>query len=53
MIQTGYPSYFNTTFWTGWPTDDDLYQVPLNWWPHFIFVIGKLKANGQKGRRDR
>ena len=49
VIQTGYPSYFNTAFWTGWPTDDDLYQVPLNWWPHFIFVLGKLKATGQKG----
>ncbi len=48
-IQTGYPSYFNTTFWTGWPTDDNLYQVPLNWWPHFLFVLGKLKATGQKG----
>ncbi len=49
VIQTGYPSYFNTAFWTGWPTDDDLYQVPLNWWSHFIFVLGKLKATGQKG----
>lgn len=47
-IQTGYPQFFNTTFWTGWPTDDDLYQVPLNWWSHFIFVIGKLKATGTK-----
>ena len=49
VIQTGYPSYFNTAFWTGWPTDDDLYEVPLNWWPHFIFVLGKIKATGQKG----
>jgi peptide/nickel transport system substrate-binding protein len=48
VIQTGYPSFFNTTFWTGWPTDDDLYQVPLNWWSHFVFVIGKLKPTGQK-----
>jgi peptide/nickel transport system substrate-binding protein len=48
-IQTGYPSFFNTTFWTGWPTDDDLYQVPLNWWSHFVFVIGRLKPTGQKG----
>ncbi|HEY0473009.1 MAG TPA: ABC transporter substrate-binding protein [Kribbella sp.] len=49
VIQTGYPSFFNTVFWTGWPTDDNLYQVPLNWWSHFIFVLGKLKATGQKG----
>jgi peptide/nickel transport system substrate-binding protein len=48
-IQTGYPSYFNTAFWKDWPTDDDLYEVPLNWWPHFIFVLGKISATGQKG----
>jgi peptide/nickel transport system substrate-binding protein len=49
VIQTGYPQFFNTAFWTGWPTDDDLYEVPLNWWPHFILVLGKIQATGQKG----
>lgn len=49
VIQTGYPSFNNTTFWTGWPTDDDLYQVPLEWWSHYVFVLGRLKATGQKG----
>ncbi|HEY8788532.1 MAG TPA: ABC transporter substrate-binding protein [Actinopolymorphaceae bacterium] len=49
VIQTGYPSYFNTTFWKGWPTDDDLYQVPLNWWGQFMFVLGKLEPTGQVG----
>jgi peptide/nickel transport system substrate-binding protein len=49
VIQTGYPQFFNTTFWTDWPTDDNLYEVPLNWWPHFIFVLAKIKATGQKG----
>lgn len=49
VIQTGYPQFFNTTFWKSWPTDDDLYEVPLNWWPHFIFVLAKIEATGQKG----
>ncbi|WP_405059731.1 ABC transporter substrate-binding protein [Kribbella sp. NBC_01505] len=49
VIQTGYPSYFNTAFWTGWPTDQDLYEVPLNWWQHFIFILGKIKPTGTKG----
>jgi peptide/nickel transport system substrate-binding protein len=48
IIQTGYPQYFNTTFWKGWPTDDDLYQVPLNWWGHFMFVVAQLEPTGQK-----
>jgi peptide/nickel transport system substrate-binding protein len=49
VIQTGYPQFFNTAFWADWPTDDNLYEVPLNWWPHFIFVLAKIKATGQKG----
>jgi peptide/nickel transport system substrate-binding protein len=48
IIQTAYPAYYNTTFWTGWPTEDDIYQVPNNWWGQFMFVIGRLKATGQK-----
>ena len=47
MIQTGYPQYYNTTFWKGWPTDEDLYQVPLNWWGQFMFVLGRLEPTGQ------
>ncbi|WP_433004576.1 ABC transporter substrate-binding protein [Kribbella sp. CA-294648] len=49
VIQTGYPQFFNTAFWTGWPTDEDLYEVPLNWWPHFTFVLARIKPTGQKG----
>jgi peptide/nickel transport system substrate-binding protein len=39
---------FNTTYWDGWPTDDNLYQVPNNWWGQFMFVIGSLKPAGTK-----
>lgn len=46
-VQTGYPQYFNTAFWTGWPSDDDLYEVPLNWWAQWLFVIASLEATGQ------
>jgi len=45
--QTTYPAVFNTTYWTGWPTDDNLYQVPLEWWGQFLFVIAKLTPTGQ------
>lgn len=47
-IQTLYTHQFNTTFWTGWPTDNNLYQVPANWWGQFMFVVGTLKATGAK-----
>lgn len=48
VIQTAYPSYYNTTFWEGWPTQDDLYNVPNNWWGQFMFVIGRLTPTGKK-----
>jgi peptide/nickel transport system substrate-binding protein len=46
IIQTTYPAAFNTTYWTGWPTNENLYHVPLNWWGQFLFVIGNLKPTG-------
>jgi peptide/nickel transport system substrate-binding protein len=48
VIQTAYPAYYNTAYWSGWPTEQDLYQVPNNWWGQFMFVIGKLKPTGRK-----
>lgn len=47
VIQTTYPTAFNTTYWTNWPTDDNLYHVPANWWGQFLFVIGNLKPTGK------
>ena len=48
IIQTAYPAYYNTTYWTGWPTEDDLYNVPNTWWGQFMFVIARLKPTGKK-----
>jgi peptide/nickel transport system substrate-binding protein len=45
-LQTVYTHVFNTTYWTGWPTDDNLYNVPSDWWGQFMFVIGNLKPAG-------
>ncbi len=47
VIQTTYPTAWNTTYWTGWPTDQDLYTVPSDWWGQFMFVLGKLKPTGK------
>jgi peptide/nickel transport system substrate-binding protein len=47
-VQSVYTHQFNTTFWNGWPTTDNLYQVPANWWGQFMFVVGALKATGAK-----
>ncbi|HZR39213.1 MAG TPA: ABC transporter substrate-binding protein [Ktedonobacteraceae bacterium] len=47
LYQTTYPTIYNTTYWTGWPTDDNLYQIPSNWWGQFLFVVGNLKPTGK------
>jgi peptide/nickel transport system substrate-binding protein len=46
-VQTTYTHQFNTSFWKNWPTDDNLYMVPNNWWGQFLFVIGSLKPTGR------
>jgi len=34
---------FSTAYWTGWPTEIDLYQAPWWWVPSFMFVLVHLK----------
>jgi peptide/nickel transport system substrate-binding protein len=46
VYQQTYPTIFNTTYWTNWPTNDNLYTVPTNWWGQFLFVIGNIKPTG-------
>ncbi len=47
-IQTTYPFMFNTAYWEGWPTDDDPYAIPANWWGQFLFVLGNLRPAGSE-----
>lgn len=42
-IQTTYPILFNTRYWTGWPTDDNPFAIPTNWWGQFLFAVGALQ----------
>lgn len=46
-IQTIYPMFFNTRYWTGWPSADDPYTIPANWWGQFMFVIGTVQPAGE------
>lgn len=47
-LNTLYPHMSSTTWWTGWPTNEHLYQPPNNWWGTFLFVIGNLEPSGKK-----
>jgi peptide/nickel transport system substrate-binding protein len=47
-IQTIYPFAFGTSYWTGWPTNDNKYNIAANWWAQFLFVIGQLQPTGKE-----
>ena len=48
VIQTVYTQQFNLTYWKDWPTNDNIYTVPDNWWGQWLFVMGKIKPTGTK-----
>lgn len=42
------PTSNNTAWWSGWPTNKDLYISPNNWWGQFLFVISHPKPTGKR-----
>ena len=45
-VQTVYPQIYNTQYWTGWPTDENPFAIPTNWWGQFLFAVGALQPTG-------
>ncbi|MCC6005372.1 MAG: ABC transporter substrate-binding protein [Thermofilum sp.] len=43
IVETIFEMGWSTKYWTGWPTPDNFYLWPPNWWPEFLFVILNLK----------
>ncbi len=43
LIETYYPVQFNTTYWDGMPSKDNLYTVPFNWWGQIMWVLFNAK----------
>jgi peptide/nickel transport system substrate-binding protein len=43
LVQTPSLLLFNTTYWTNWPTADNNYVQPPDWWEHFLRVLVELK----------
>jgi peptide/nickel transport system substrate-binding protein len=43
LIETYYPAQFNTTYWDGLPTKENLYTVPFNWWGQIMWVLFNAK----------
>jgi peptide/nickel transport system substrate-binding protein len=43
VVQTIFVMDFDNTYWTGWPTQDNLYIQPFTWWDSFLLVMFRLK----------
>ncbi|MEM7489097.1 MAG: ABC transporter substrate-binding protein [Pseudomonadota bacterium] len=44
LVQAAKLIPFNTTYWTGWPTNDNYYNHPFFWWNHTHQIIHNLEA---------
>lgn len=45
-VQQQFPVFFSTATWEGWPTEEDPFALPTNWWGHYLFTIGALRKAG-------
>jgi len=43
-----YELCWSTKYWTGWPTKDNFYAWPADWWPEFKFVLFQIKSTGAR-----
>ncbi|MGB9623177.1 MAG: hypothetical protein ACPL07_04950, partial [Candidatus Bathyarchaeia archaeon] len=43
VVQTIFVMDFDNTYWTGWPTQDNLYIQPFTWWDSFLLIMFHLK----------
>jgi len=47
LVQASKVLSFNTTYWQGWPSNDDFYVHPMHWWNSTHLIIhGLERANG-------
>ncbi|NDJ60717.1 MAG: ABC transporter substrate-binding protein [Chloroflexi bacterium] len=44
VVQTAQLMAWNETYWTNFPTDDNLYVQPFTWWGTFYLALQELEA---------
>ncbi len=47
-VQTIYVMNWNTTYWEGWPVEDNYYVQPFTWWSSFINVPFALTSTAEE-----
>jgi peptide/nickel transport system substrate-binding protein len=43
IVEKMFVQTFSDKYWTGWPTEENMYHVPYQWWPEIIFVLFELE----------
>jgi len=43
VVEKIFQPVFSTKYWVGWPTTENMYIIPYNWWPQLIFILFNLK----------
>ena len=43
LVQAAKLIPFNTTYWTGWPTEENYYNHPFFWWGHTHQIVHELR----------
>ena len=43
VVQTIYVMDFLNTYWTHWPTEADMYEIPFSWWDNFKWTVHSIK----------
>jgi len=42
-VEKTFVQTFSTKYWKGWPSQENMYIVPFNWWPTFFFILARIE----------
>ncbi|MEM2930426.1 MAG: hypothetical protein QW797_06160, partial [Thermoproteota archaeon] len=42
-VEKTFVQTFSTKYWVGWPSGENMYIVPYNWWPMFFFILARIE----------
>lgn len=46
-VEKTFVQTFSNIYWTGWPSEENMYMVPYDWWPEFFFVLSRIRSNSK------
>jgi len=43
VVEKMFVQTHSTKYWVGWPSENNMYIMPFNWWPSWFFVLANIK----------